>query len=102
MLLRRGAREATTLAPAAVDPELGYVEFAGWSPDGAHLLVAREARLSGPLGQPGTLAPWIQRSFEIRSANGLTIEKQASKLDNFVSFRRWQSPDWRRATIALR
>ena len=102
VLLRRGAKEATTLAPAAVDPELGYVELAGWSPDGAHLLVAREARLSGPLGQPGTLAPWIQKSFEIRRADGLTIEKQASKLDNFVSFRRWQSPDWRRATIALR
>src|SRR5262249_6165309 len=27
-----------TLAPAVTDPELGYVEFAGFSPDGAHLL----------------------------------------------------------------
>ena len=62
VLLRRGAKEPTTLAPAAVDPDLGYVEFAGWSPDGAHLLVAREARMSGPLGQPGTLAPWVQKS----------------------------------------
>lgn len=102
VLLRRGQKESTTLAPAAVDPELGYVEFAGWSPDGAHLLVAREARMTGPLGQAGTLAPWIQKSFEIRRADGLTIEKQASRLDNFVSFRRWQSPDWRRATLALR
>jgi hypothetical protein len=101
VLLRRGHDEET-IAPAAVDPELGYVELAGFSPDGARLLLAREARMTGPLGQPGTLAPWIQRSFQIILANGLTVEKQATRLDNFVSFRRWQSPDWRRATLALR
>ena len=48
------------------------------------------------------LAPWVQRSFQILRADGFTVEKQASRLDNFVSFRRWQSPDWRRATLALR
>ena len=105
VLLRRG-HEPETLAPAAVDPDVGYVELAGFSPDGAHLLVAREARMTGPLGQPGTLAPWIARSFQILRVDdrggGLTVEKQASRLDNFVSFRRWQSPDWRRATLALR
>jgi hypothetical protein len=101
VLLRRG-HDPQTLAPAAVDPDLGYVEFAGWSPDGTRLLVAREARTTGPLGQAGTLAPWVQRSFQILRADTLAVEKQASKLDNFVSFRRWQSPDWRRSTIALR
>lgn len=101
VLLRRG-REAQTLAPAAVDPELGYVEAAGWSPDGTRLLVAREARVTGALGQAGTLAPWVQRSFQILRADTLAVEKQAARLDNFVSFRRWQSPDWRRSTIALR
>jgi len=101
VVLRRG-HEAETLAPAAVDPELGYVELAGFSPDGTRLLVAREARMTGPLGQPGTLAPWVQRSFQILRADGFTVEKQATRLDNFVSFRRWQSPDWRRATLALR
>jgi hypothetical protein len=99
--LRRG-REPETMAPAAIDPELGYVELAGWSPDGTRLLVAREARMTGPLGQPGTLAPWVQRSFQILRAADFTVEKQATRLDNFVSFRRWQSPDWRRATLALR
>ncbi len=101
VVLRRG-HASETLAPAAADPDVGYVELAGFSPDGARLLVAREARLTGPLGQPGTLAPWISRSFQILRADGLTVEKQASRLDNFVSFRRWQSPDWRRATLALR
>jgi hypothetical protein len=101
VLLRRG-HEPQTLAPAAVDPDLGYVELAGWSPDGSRLLVAREARSSGPLGQAGTLAPWVQRSFQILRADTFAVEKQATKLDNFVSFRRWQSPDWRRSTIALR
>jgi hypothetical protein len=105
VVLRRG-HEAETLAPAAVDPDLGYVELAGFAPDGARLLLAREARMTGPLGQPGTLAPWVMRSFQIvrvdDRAGGVTVEKQAARLDNFVSFRRWQSPDWRRATLALR
>lgn len=100
IVLRRG-RAPLTLAPAAVDPELGYVEPAGWSPDGARLLVAREAKMTGPLGQPGTLAPWIQRSFQIVRSDG-TVEKQSSKLDNFPTFRRWASADWQRSSLALR
>jgi hypothetical protein len=104
VLIRRGADgwAARAMAPAAVDPELGYVEAAGWSPDGTRLLVAREARLTGPLGQPGTLAPWISRSFQIVRADDLVVEKQAAHLDNFVSFRRWATPDWHRTTLALR
>ncbi|HEX6835253.1 MAG TPA: hypothetical protein VF334_01710 [Polyangia bacterium] len=101
VVVRRG-HEPQTLAPAAIDPEVGYVELAGFSPDGAHLLVAREARMTGPLGAPNTLAPWIARTFQILRAADSTVEKQASRLDNFVSFRRWQSPDWRRTTLALR
>jgi hypothetical protein len=104
VLLRRGRAgwEAQTLAPAAIDPELGYVEAAGSSPDGTRLLVAREAVATGPLGQPGTQAPWLQRSFQILRADDLAVEKQAARLDHFVSFRRWESPGWRRSTVALR
>ena len=95
-----------TLAPAAIDPELGYVELAGFSPDGTSLLVAREARMTGPLGQPDTLAPWVARSFQILRVDerngGLTVEKQASHLDNFVTFRRWAAASWQRSTLALR
>jgi hypothetical protein len=101
VVLRRG-HDPQTLAPAAVDPELGYVELAGFSPDGARLLVAREARMTGPLGQPNTLAPWVQRSFQIVRADSFVVEKQAARLDNFVTFRRWRSPDWQRSTLALR
>jgi hypothetical protein len=102
VLLARGANGWTTqtLAPAATEPELGYVEAAGWSPDGAHLLVVREARTTGPLGQAGAAA--LVRSFQIVRAGDLTVEKQASRLDNFVSFRRWESARWRRSTVALR
>jgi hypothetical protein len=101
LVLLRAGRDPITLAPAAADPELGYVEPAGWSPDGAHLLVAREARVTGPLGAPGTLAPWIQRSFQILRTDA-SVEKQSTRLDNFPSFRRWASADWRRSTLALR
>ncbi|HXU74819.1 MAG TPA: hypothetical protein VN947_36230 [Polyangia bacterium] len=101
VVLRRG-QEAETMAPAAVDPDVGYVELAGWSPDGARLCVAKEAKMTGPLGQPGTLAPWVQRSFQIVKADGLLVEKQAARLDNFVSFRRWASAAWQRGTLALR
>ena len=58
--------------------------------------------MTGPLGQPGTQAPWVTRTFQIVKADGLLIEKQAARLDNFVSFRRWASAGWQRATLALR
>jgi hypothetical protein len=93
---------AATVTPAAVDPELGYVEPAGFSPDGAHLLVAREARASGPLGSPDTLAPRIDRSFQVLATGDLRVEKQGTSLAGFPSFRRWQSADWQRGTLALR
>jgi hypothetical protein len=93
---------ADTMTPAAIDPELGYVELAGFSPDGAHVLVVRESRASGPLGSPHTLAPWMQRTFQVLVTNGLQVEKQAPTLQNFPTFRRWQSADWRRGTLALR
>src|SRR5262249_29445214 len=48
---------ADTITSATIDPELGYVELAGFSPDGAHLAVVRESCATGPLGSPNTLAP---------------------------------------------
>jgi hypothetical protein len=93
---------ADTLAPATIDPELGYVELAGFSPDGAHLFVVRESRASGPLGSPHTLAPWMQRSFQMVAASGLRVEKEAASLASFPTFRRAETPDWRGGTLALR
>ncbi len=93
---------ADTLTPAAIDPELGYVEPAGFSPDGAHLLVVRESRASGPLGSPHTLAPWIQRAFQVVTTSTLQVEKQATSLASFPTFRRWETAEWRGGTLALR
>jgi len=93
---------ADALTPATLDPDLGYVELAGFSPDGAHMFVVREARASGPLGSPNTLAPWIQRSFQMLAVGDLHVEKQASTLAAFPTFRKWQAPELARETVALR
>jgi hypothetical protein len=91
-----------TMAPAPIDPELGYVELAGFSPDGAHLAVVRESRATGPLGAPNTLAPWMQRSFQVLSTKDLHVEKQASTLASFPTFKHLETPEWARGTVALR
>ncbi len=80
------------LVPANVDPEAGYVEAAGFSPDGTHLLVVREAR--GP-GHP-------PRRFQVLSVSALTVEKQASSADRLLAFKRWSAASWRAGTLALR
>lgn len=104
LVLRKGSAGwgADTLAPAAVDPDLGYVELAGFSPDGSRILVVREARASGPLGAPHTLAPWVQKAFQIVAGADLHVEKEARSLANFSSFKRWQSATWAQGTLALR
>jgi hypothetical protein len=93
---------ADSVTPAAVDPELGYVEPAGFSPDGTRLLAVREARASGPPGAPHSQAPWIEKRFQVFAVDGLRVEKQSASLAGFPTFRRWQSADWARATLALR
>jgi hypothetical protein len=99
---KEGEWVADTLAPATVDPELGYVELAGFSPDGAHLLLVREWLTTGPLGSPHTIAPRVQKTFQLVTAGDLTIEKSAVTLANFPTFRRWEALDWQHGTLALR
>jgi hypothetical protein len=91
-----------TMTPATVDPELGYVELAGFSPDGMHLLVVREWRASGPLGSPHTLAPWMRRTFQVVATNDLRLEREATNLSSLPSSKRWETADWKRGTLALR
>jgi hypothetical protein len=93
---------ADTMSPALVDPELGYAELAGFSPDGAHLLVVREWRASGPLGAPHTLAPWMKRTFQVVTTNDLHLEREAPNLASLPSAKRWETADWKRGTLALR
>lgn len=80
------------LVPAIVEPEAGYAEAAGFSPDGAHLLVVREARGDG---HP-------PRRFQVLSVATLAVEKQANSADRLLGFKRWSDASWRAGTLALR
>jgi hypothetical protein len=91
-----------TMTPATVDPELGYAELAGFSPDGTRLLVVREWRASGPLGSPHTLAPWMKRTFQVVETRDLRLEREATNLSSLPSSKRWETADWKRGTLALR
>ena len=80
------------LAPATTEPDVGYVESAGFSPDGARLLVVREARVSG---RP-------TRKFQVLDAATLAVQLQASDVTRLSAFRRWQAAWWKVGTLALR
>jgi hypothetical protein len=80
------------LPPSADEPELGYVESAGWVPGSRQLLVVREFRT----------ASGFRRRFEFVNLDMLLIETWASTPDLLRSFRRWQDPVWRSTTVALR
>jgi hypothetical protein len=93
-LFRKSANAWTirVLPPAAATPEVGYVEFAGWVPGGAKMLVVREARAEGS----------YLRRFEILRLATLAAERQAPTAGALREFQRWQDPAWRRETLSLR
>ena len=80
------------LPPAATPPEVGYVEFAGWIPGGAQMLVAREALGAGK----------TTRNFELLRLDTLTAVKQAADPAAIAAFKRWQDPSWKRQTLSMR
>ena len=83
-----------TLTPATTDPDVtaGYVESAGFSPDGARLLVVREARGGGQ----------VTRRFQVMETATLAVERWAASADKLGAFKRWGAPSWRAGTLALR
>ena len=87
-----GSWSFDTLTPATTDPDVGYVEGAGFSPDGNRLLVVREARSGGH----------VTRRFQVLTTAALSVEKWASSADKLVAFKRWSAPSWRAGTLALR
>ena len=77
---------------SAIEPGLGYIEFAGFVPGQNKLLVAREARADGK----GT------RRFEMLSLASLNAERGAGSPQLLASFTRWQDPAWKRDSVSLR
>lgn len=80
------------LPPAMNNPDIGYLEFAGWTPDGTTLLAAREARVDGR----------YKRSFELIRLETLETEKHADKPEAITAFVRWQEAGWKRGTLSVR
>ena len=78
--------------PAALTPQLGYAEFAGWVPGGTQMLLAREARGDGK----------YRRNFEVLSLDSLTPQRQSTDASTLGPFQRWQDPGWKRMTVSVR
>jgi hypothetical protein len=92
-VLRKTAGQWTidVLPPASSNPELGYVEFAGWVPNATQMLMARETRIAGR----------SKRSFEVARMDSLGTEKLASEPTLLQAFGKWQDPNWKRQTVSL-
>jgi hypothetical protein len=78
--------------PALDNPNLGYVEFAGWVPGKPQMLIAREAKIDGR----------YKTSFEVLNTANFEVDKQADKPKNLSVFYRWQDPVWKGQTVSLR
>jgi hypothetical protein len=78
--------------PSVEQPELGYVEFAGWVPGNKQMLVAREVVVKGQ----------SKTSFELWNRNTLAVERRADKPANLSAFYRWQDAAWKNTTVAVR
>jgi hypothetical protein len=95
--LRRGGDGGWTIENADArdgrsDTAVGYVEAAGFSPDGGALLVVREARAGSQ----------VTRRFQVVESATLVVERWAAHAEKLGAFKRWSSPSWRAGTLALR
>jgi hypothetical protein len=80
------------LVPATVEPVLGYVEMAGWTPDGGALLLVREA-MDGSL---------LRHRFQTVQTQTLAVSQEGFSAQSLPIFRRWHTPEWKQGTVALR
>jgi len=88
---RAGGWMIDVLSPGVDNPEVGYVDFAGYAPATRRLLIAREVLDHGR----------FRRSFEELRLDDLALVRQASSPDLLRDFGRWQDMGWRRDTLAL-
>jgi hypothetical protein len=79
------------LAPSTDGVDLGYVELAGWSPDGTRAVVVRENRAGGV----------VHRVWQTLRTDTLALDKQTSTLAA-LDVRPWIAAEWRGRTLALR
>ncbi len=93
-IFRQGDKgwQLDAVPPSIGNPDLGYIEFAGWVPGNTQLLAARETVIAGR----------YRTSFELLNQNTLTVEKQADKVASLSLFYRWQDPQWKGGTVSLR
>lgn len=84
--------QITALPPAVREAGLGYIEFAGWAPNGKQILLAKESRAEGV----------YQRRYEVVNLASLSVQRQARDYSILGAFRRWQDPSWKANSVSLR
>lgn len=91
---RNGRWTIDALPPAAAsETGIGTIEFAGFVPGQARLLVARESRVGGQ---------W-QRRFEVLRLDGnFSAERWASTPQKLAAFSRWGDASWKEGSVILR
>ena len=83
---------ADVLPPSQDNPDLGYLEFAGWVPGGKQLLAVSEVKTAGH----------YQRKFQVIKLDTLAVQKQADRPESLSAFNRWQDPLWKQQTVSVR
>ena len=79
------------LVPAATEPHLGYVELAGFGPEGS-LLVVREAKIGDA----------VKREFQVIRADTLEVLASGRRAKNVRGFEARATAAWRAGTLASR
>jgi len=93
-VFRKGPQgwQLDVLPPGMNQPELGYLELAGWTPNGDQMLVVRELKQEGKQ----------LRRFEVIKLDTLSTDRQASSPDFLQAFGRHADARWKHGSVALR